>query len=387
MTLAPEEAKQLNQALLSAYTYDSLERMLYFELGKHMQLIAPPGNLQIVVFSVITTAEREGWTNDLVYAAHDANPGNPDLKLFTSQYVRFQGTKPALEKIIEKTNGFIDVTMWRVRLERIERQVCSVEIAGDHVGTGFLIAHDLVLTNYHVVEDLIGNAPKRQPQQVRVRFDFKKSEDGVVRNDGIRYTLVSSNWLVDSGPYSTAEKAGDFSKLPAAGELDYAVLRIAPRDTGDGSVTPGNELTLGSRDKKRGWIAVPAEPASLTPNSPLFIMQHPDGKPLKMALKTDSIISLNSDGTRVRHNTSTEAGSSGSPCFNSNWELVALHHAGDPNWNPQWNQAVPVRSLRAWWQQSGKLDTILGQGAPVEPAADGGVAGLTSDNEAADLLQ
>jgi hypothetical protein len=387
MTLSNEEAKRLNQALLSAYAYDSLERMLFFELGKRLQLIAPPGNLQVVVFAVITTAEMEGWTNDLIHAAHDANPGNQELNLFTSRYVSFQGTKPTLERIIEKTNSFLDVAKWRRRLERIEHQVCSIEIAGEHVGTGFLIGHDLVMTNHHVVEDLLGTAPKCQPQQVRVRFDFMKSEDGDVLNDGVRYTLDVSHWLVDDSPYSETERQGDFAALPAANELDYAVLRIAPRDASDRSVTPGNEPVKGSHDKKRGWIEFPPETASFTPGAPLFIMQHPDGKPLKMALNTDSIIGLNGNGTRVRHKTNTEPGSSGSPCFNSNWELVALHHAGDPRWHPEWNQAVPVSSLRAWWLKSGKLPAILGSGAPPEPTPDGGTSDFYADDEVDEMLQ
>jgi V8-like Glu-specific endopeptidase len=43
-------------------------------------------------------------------------------------------------------------------------------------------------------------------------------------------------------------------------------------------------------------------------------------------------------------------GSSGSPCFNANLELVALHHAGDPTvpWEqPEWNQAIPVQNIVA----------------------------------------
>ncbi|MEZ4638677.1 MAG: effector-associated domain EAD1-containing protein [Caldilineaceae bacterium] len=162
MTLSTEEAKRLNAALLSAYQYDSLQRMLFFELGKHLHMIAAPGTFQAVVFSVITTAEMEGWTDDLVHAAHDANPGNPLLKRFTEQYVRFQGAKPSLERLIEKTNSFLDVAAWRKRLERLERQVCSIEIGGKHMGTGFLIAHNLVVTNYHVVASLLGETPAAQ---------------------------------------------------------------------------------------------------------------------------------------------------------------------------------------------------------------------------------
>ncbi len=61
-----------------------------------------------------------------------------------------------------------------------------------------------------------------------------------------------------------------------------------------------------------------------------------------MALDTEAVIGLNDNKTRVRYTTDTEPGSSGSPCFNQNWELVALHHSGDPNWLPSWNEGIPT---------------------------------------------
>ena len=45
-----------------------------------------------------------------------------------------------------------------------------------------------------------------------------------------------------------------------------------------------------------------------------------------------SLLSSNANNTRVRYRTNTEEGSSGAPCFDKDWELVALHHSGDPNY-------------------------------------------------------
>jgi hypothetical protein len=51
-------------------------------------------------------------------------------------------------------------------------------------------------------------------------------------------------------------------------------------------------------------------------------------------------------GRRLRHDAKTLPGSSGSPCFNVDLQLVALHHAGDPQSNLQFkgefNQAIPI---------------------------------------------
>ena len=47
---------------------------------------------------------------------------------------------------------------------------------------------------------------------------------------------------------------------------------------------------------------------------------------------------------------SSKDGSSGSPCFNADLQLVALHHARDPQSPPRWNQAIPMKKIRAAWQ-------------------------------------
>src|SRR5205823_396257 len=98
-----------------------------------------------------------------------------------------------------------------------------------------------------------------------------------------------------------------------------------------------------------GWLAIPAGPLAFVAKMPLMIAQHPDGMPLKLAMDTESVIGVNSNGTRVRYATNTEPGSSGSPVFDLEWNLVALHHLGDPACDlpPTYNQGVPIDKVRA----------------------------------------
>src|SRR5262249_48368662 len=64
--------------------------------------------------------------------------------------------------------------------------------------------------------------------------------------------------------------------------------------------------------------------------------------------------------TRVRYTTNTEMGSSGSPCFDAEWGLLALHHSGDTNYkrSAEWNEGVPidaiVRQVNARLRQRGQ---------------------------------
>ena len=68
---------------------------------------------------------------------------------------------------------------------------------------------------------------------------------------------------------------------------------------------------------------------------------------MKLAMDTQAVIGLNGNGTRINYRTNTDPGSSGSPVFTMDWDLVALHHSGDPAWvNPTYNQGVPIELVR-----------------------------------------
>jgi hypothetical protein len=106
-------------------------------------------------------------------------------------------------------------------------------------------------------------------------------------------------------------------------------------------------------------MSINPEPYSFQPNTPLFIVQHPKGSPLKLAFDTDSVVGLNASGTTVFYKTNTERGSSGSPCFSSNWELVALHHSGDPDFgSPKKNAGTPVHAIMSLLKGRGLQDVI-----------------------------
>jgi len=64
---------------------------------------------------------------------------------------------------------------------------------------------------------------------------------------------------------------------------------------------------------------------------------------------------------RVRYNSVTDGGSSGSPCFNYNMDLIAIHHAADTSVPSSFNQGVPMRAIVDDWKNREKL--FLDQGA------------------------
>jgi hypothetical protein len=263
-----------------------------------------------------------------------------------------------LERLIQVTNSFLDVTKWRTQLGEIEGRVCRVEITtnrGIVYGTGFLLGPDLVITNYHVIEAVIygeqgrvtSRGLKARRGNVIFRFDYKRLADGSTLNPGTEHRLADMCWLVDASPPSVIDDQPEPKMAaPRLDELDYALLRLAKPAGAEpvgGHGEPGTAC--------RGWVEVPRRPHVFEPGSALFIVQHPKGDPLRLALESEAIRDVNANGTRVTYRTNTLRGSSGSPCFDHNWQLVALHHSGDPDYDlahkPEYNEGIPIATIMA----------------------------------------
>ena len=59
----------------------ALEELLLFHLDKYLNRIVAVGdNLPAIMLDVITLAEREGWTGDLLRAIAAERPNLPDLQ-------------------------------------------------------------------------------------------------------------------------------------------------------------------------------------------------------------------------------------------------------------------------------------------------------------------
>ena len=88
------------------------------------------------------------------------------------------------EKMV-KGAGFVDSqAMVEKKMSRIGQAVCRIEYpANEGQGTGFLVADDLVLTNYHVVEQHIDN--KRPPAEIRCRFDYARDVTGLEEGEAV----------------------------------------------------------------------------------------------------------------------------------------------------------------------------------------------------------
>ncbi|WKZ47535.1 MAG: effector-associated domain EAD1-containing protein [Anaerolineales bacterium] len=370
MKLTGAQYDKLSKALRLAFpSVEYLERMVRFKLDTNLHEIGY-GDLSNYVFKLIQWAQAQGRLDQLIIGARQSNPKSLDLyDIAQDLNLTVINTPPtrALQRIIRVENSFLDINDWRLKLSLIEFQVCRIEIKLDNgkvaYGTGFLISPDLVITNYHVMQSLIEKEDLKRKgerwserEHVVFRFDYKLNGESQMLQAGTVHTLAISEWLVDSSPPSKVDTEPQAHDEPNLDELDYAILRV------DGE--PGGEV-IGRgdfSDYKRGWVKIRQTPFEFTPDSPLIVVQHPDKQPLKLSIDTQGIIGINQNGTRVKYKTNTESGSSGSPCFNINWELVALHHLGDPNYSfgytPTYNQGIPFNAIKTLLKRRNLLDQI-----------------------------
>ncbi len=246
---------------------------------------------------------------------------------------------PGLQRNVRPYLEKVNVRVWLERLSRIERQVCRVELEGNALGTGFLVGPDTVLTNWHVFE-IAKKAGKSN--LLGCRFVYERLPDGSTRAG--KLVMIDAQAGVESSPYSPAEATPDpNTPLPTEDQLDYALMRLSSRT--------GEEQIDGVA---RGWITLPTAPLPTPADSPILIVQHPDGGPMKLALDTQAVIGMNANNTRLRYRTNTDPGSSGSPVFTMDWDIVALHHYGDPKYqNPLFNQGVPIDLIRRRIEKNG----------------------------------
>jgi hypothetical protein len=261
--------------------------------------------------------------------------------------VDVKGTGPdtdRLEKIVRQKMPFVDAAAWRTRLALREAAVARVELRHNGMwkaaGTGFLVGADLLMTNHHVIRELLGQQGVKD--NLRFRFDFKRTAEGETPQAG-SFASPAGDWLVASAEPSPVDELKDpGNQEPAEEHLDFALIRLA---------LPVGALPMGTNapGTRRGWMHLHQD-TSLTllgEGQSLFILQHPEGDALQITF--GDILKV---GTRrVRYNANTLRGSSGSPCLDARLEVVALHHAGDANHGEfdkaGYNQGIPIHLIVA----------------------------------------
>jgi endonuclease G len=197
----------------------------------------------------------------------------------------------AQERILG-SNDMRDINYLEVAIA-VARGICRIRI-GSAAGTGVLVGPRLLMTNNHVLRSA------DDAMAAEAQFDYQENVSGDL--------LPVQAYRLDPKYFFVTDKLLDFTivgitEMSAKGQpiSRYPWRKFIP--------------TLGKAEK----------------GDPLNIIQHPRGGLKQIALRNNEIIEIPSGKPDfLYYTTDTEPGSSGSPCFNDQWELIGLHHSGVP---------------------------------------------------------
>lgn len=192
--------------------------------------------------------------------------------------------------------------------------VCRIAIldrTGKNIGhgTGFLISPSLMMTNNHVLD--------REEAALHsiAEFNYQNDENNLLRQ--------SSTFRLDPDKLFITNK-----------RLDFTIVAVQESSGVDRRLTEFGYLKLSPN-------------MNILENEFVSIIQHPLGGPKAVTVRENRVVFLMEDF--IHYISDTERGSSGSPVFNDQWIVVAIHHSGvrDPNDSTQWvaNEGIRISSI------------------------------------------
>ena len=157
-------------------------------------------------------------------------------------------------------------------------------------GTGFLVSRNLLITNAHVIADA------DDALDHIVQFNYSAPGSGA-NITPVEFRFQPHRLFLHSPP----------------NELDYALIAVEP------SNAAGAEL------QEFGWNTLTPRADEIDVGDRVNIVHHPGGSPKRVSLRQNFVAPSTEDF--LHYMTDTEPGSSGSPVFDDEWQVVALHHA------------------------------------------------------------
>jgi endonuclease G, mitochondrial len=179
----------------------------------------------------------------------------------------------------------------------VRRAVGMVEVnlgGESRSGTGFLIGSGLFITNAHVIKSA------EEALSATITFDREL--------DVARIPLPSTSFRLDPLRFFAASPED---------ALDFAVIALGGRLAGPAAA------------ESLGYSALSPEPNKHVLGMNVNIIQHPRGNYKQVAIR-NNLLTFRTDRSLL-YETDTEVGSSGAPVFSDLWDVVALHHFGQPS--------------------------------------------------------
>lgn len=285
----------LRRILARLYPRESQQRRLVVEAGLREAAVAFDAQADDSWFEILRYAAAQGRLDELLSIARGENPDNELLQraeeevpptLLTGPDIgagwRGPGDAlPLLEQLTGAQSSLVPISHLSLGLRRA-RAVARVRLADGSVASGFLTPGNLLVTNHHVLPD------ERTAAAATVQFNYQLSESG------------------------TSEPIDERKLVPAQ--------RFVTSEPDDWTAV----LVEGNPEER--WGCLPLARSTLNKGDRVNIIQHPGGGYKQLSFFANLVAFVG--GGRAQYLTDTLPGSSGSPVFDRDWNLVAVHHSG-----------------------------------------------------------
>jgi len=285
------------------------------------------------------------------------DPG-PEVEVGTESRVNLEEIA-RMERIIAEPN-FLPVHF----LEEgaiLQRAVARITRSGSAWATGFLVSPSLLMTNNHVIPDVA--FARTVEMQFNYQLDYNGNpqvvdiyspdpDDVFYTNASLDFTLVRLNRKcrlgTDYSPYTIAPltpitptvtfapatletslcgEMAEFTPVPFPQPKPPRGIKLPPPLTFKPvrpRIRPRPIFICKYPGETWGQLQL-ISPLVYATGEHVNIVQHPRGRRKEVALQKNNISNIYTN--RIRYTTDTEPGSSGSPVFDNEWDLIAIHHA------------------------------------------------------------
>jgi endonuclease G len=236
------------------------------------------------------------------------------------------------ERILNDINDMVSVEFFERGLEAA-MSVGRVD-AGGSTGTGFLVGPNVMLTNYHVLSSA------DDATLAKFELDAEENRFGETKRIQCFHLSPQKFWV-------------------ASEELDFAFVAVEPHST------------EGAPLARYGWHPLIVGEGKIRLGEGVSIIQHPGGQVKMVAVHNARLIQLRNgveDEAFCFYSCDTDRGSSGSPVFNSRWEVIALHHSAVPETDDKGRVALKADPRRLI-----TMEEALGRATEVAWVANEGI--------------
>lgn len=259
------------------------------------------------VQAIIDVARQDYPDNDWLFYAEQGSLSavrGPDI----DEGIAWAGSLDSdqLEKIMGKQSTLLPISFLEIGLEKA-RAVARIVLPSGDTGSGFLIHDNFLVTNHHVLPS------DAMAQESIVQFNYQRTAAG-------HDAAVEAYRLAPDSFFATSPKNED----------DWTVVKV-------------------EGDANAKWGALDLNQAGTEVQERVNIIQHPGGGPKQIAMYNNIVVFVGQN--RIQYLTDTLPGSSGSPVFDQNWRVVAVHHSGgwirEPGSKQQYyrNEGVHVHAV------------------------------------------